>query len=132
MRTMIPTTELAQTEARLPRWMVGLAALGTLAALASAHVRLGAGFALGAGLAILSYRWLHQAVEALMSAGEARPPASLLVKILVRYPLAFLTVYFFYKTGWLPFQAILGGLFVPLGGVLVESLVLVRNGLRQH
>jgi hypothetical protein len=49
---------------------------------------------------------------------------------LVRYPLAFAAVYFFYKTGWLPFQAILAGLFVPLGGVLIESVALIRDGLK--
>ena len=120
--------DLAQAEARLPRWMMGLAAAGTFGILLFARLQLGAAFAVGAALAILNYRWLHQAVEALMSSGQRRPPATLYVKILVRYPLAFAAIYVFYKTGWLPFRAILAGLFVPLGGVLIESLVLLRQG----
>jgi hypothetical protein len=123
-------TDLAQAEARLPRWMLALAGVGTLGILVSTHVRFGAGFAVGSGLAILSYLWLHQAVEALMSGGQVRPPAGVFAKILVRYPLAFVAVYLFYKTGWLPFQAILAGFFVPLGGVLIESVGLIRDGLK--
>jgi hypothetical protein len=122
--------DLAQAEARLPRWMLAVAGVGTLGILVSTHVRFGVGFAVGAGLAILSYLWLHQGVEALMSEGRIRPSAALLAKILIRYPLAFAVVYLFYKTRWLPFQAILAGLFVPLGGVLVESIALIRDGLK--
>ena len=122
--------DLAQAEARLPRWMVGLACAVTMGILLFGHARFGAGFALGSALAILNYFWLHQAVEALMSGGQVRPPAAVFAKILVRYPLAFAAVYLFYKTGWLPFQAILAGLFVPLGGVLIESVALIRDGLK--
>ena len=122
--------DLTQAEARLPRWMLTVAGVGTVTILASCHLRSGAGFAVGAGLAILSYLWLHQGVIALMSGGRVRPSAGMLAKIIIRYPLAFAVVFLFYKTGWLPFQAILAGLFVPLGGVLVESLALVRAGLK--
>ena len=124
------TMDLTQAEARLPRWMLALAGAGTLGMLLSTHVRFGTGFAVGAGLGILSYLWLHQAVDAMMSGGRARPSAAVLAKMLVRYPLAFGVVYLFYKTGWLPFQAILAGLFVPLGGVLIESIALIHGALK--
>jgi len=65
-----------------------------------------------------------------MSAGEVRPPKRVLAKFFVRYPLAFAAVYLFYRTGWLPATAILAGLFVPVGGVLIEAVVLLRDGLR--
>jgi hypothetical protein len=65
-----------------------------------------------------------------MSAGEVRPPKRALAKFFVRYPLAFAAVYLFYRTGWLPATAILAGLFVPVGGVLIEAVVLLRDGLR--
>lgn len=132
MRPTTPVTDLARLEMHLPRLMLGLAAAGTLGILLSARLTLGAGFALGAGLAILNYRWLHQAVEALMTAGQTRPPRTLYAKFLLRYPLAFAAIFIFYKTGWLPFRAILAGLFVPLGAVLIESLILVRNGWKIH
>ena len=120
--------DLTQSEARLPRWMVGLAGAVGAGILLSGHVRFSAGFALGSGLAILNYLWLHQAVEALMSAGQARPARRVLAKFFLRYPLAFAGVYLFYKTGWLPVEAILAGLFVPVGGVLIEAMVLLRAG----
>jgi hypothetical protein len=122
--------DLTQAEARLPRWMMGLACAVTVGVLSLGHVRFGAGFAVGAGLAILSYLWLHQAVEALMSAGQVRPPKRVFAKVFVRYPLAFAAVYLFYRTGWLPATAILAGLFVPVGGVLIEGVILIRDGLK--
>ena len=126
-----PTMDLAQAEARLPRWMLALAGAGTLGILLSTHVRFGAGFAVGSGLGILNYLWLHHIVEALVNAGRVRPPKTALAKVFVRYPLMFAGVYLFYKSGWLPFTAILAGFFVPVGGVLIEALVLLRDGWKE-
>lgn len=125
-----PAMDLTQAEARLPRWMVALAAAGTLGVLLFAHVRFGAGFAVGAGLGILNYLWLHEAVAVMMSMGQLRPATAMFAKILLRYPFAFGVAYLFYVTGWLPVQAILAGLFVPLGGALIESVALIRAGLK--
>ena len=110
--------------------MVGLACAVTMGILLFGHARFSAGFALGSALAILSYFWLHQIVEALMSAGQTRPPKRVLAKVFVRYPLAFAAVYLFYRTGWLPATAIVAGLFVPVGGVVIESALLIRHGLK--
>ena len=122
------TTDLGRAEARLPRWMLAIAGVGTLGILLSARLRFGVGFAVGSGLGILNYLWLHNIVEALANAGTVRPPKSVLAKVLVRYPLMFAGVYLFYKSGLLPFTAILAGLFVPVGGVLIESVLLIRDG----
>lgn len=110
--------------------MAGWAFAGSTAALASGHGRFAAGFTLGAALSILNYFWLHQAVESLFNAGRARVPKSALAKFAVRYPLAFAGVYLFYRTGWLPFAAILAGLFVPVAGILAEAVLQIREGLR--
>ena len=130
---MMQTTEvmdLEKAEARLPRWMLALAGLGTLGTLLFAHFKFGAGFALGSGLGILNYIWLHNIVEALVNAGKMRPPKSALFKVVVRYPLMLAGVFLFYKTGWLPVTAILAGLFVPVGGVLIEAIVLLFEGAK--
>jgi predicted outer membrane lipoprotein len=87
------------------------------------------GFALGAALGILNYYWLHEAVEALAKAGLSRVPKSLVAKFLIRYPLAFGLVIFFFKTGWLPSMSILAGLFVPVAGILIEAIVQLVDGL---
>jgi hypothetical protein len=127
----IQIRELARAEARLPRWMMACAIAGLLATLLRGQVRFAAGFALGAALAILNYYWLHQAVVALMAAGQSRLPKRLVAKFLIRYPLAFAGVLAFYWTGWLPFTAILAGFFVPVAGVLIEAVLQLREGLRQ-
>ncbi len=166
-------TDLAKAEQRLPRWMLGCATVGLLAALLMGQGRFGLGFALGAALAILNYYWLHEAVETLMGDGRrglsppdeerlspparaekltaagrgglsspdeerlsppvpatvrARVPKSAVAKFLVRYPLAFGAVFAFYKTGWLPFVAVLAGFFVPVAGVLVEAFIQLVEG----
>lgn len=122
------TMDLERTEARLPRWMLALTFAGTIGILLSTHIRFGAGFAIGSGLGILNYLWLHHIVEALVNAGQVRPPRTALAKVFVRYPLMFAGVYFFYRSGLLPFTAILAGFFVPVGGVLIEAMVLLREG----
>lgn len=127
----IQTPDVARAEARLPRWMMACALVGTVAALLSGHARAAAGFALGASLGILNYHWLHNAIATLFNAGPARVPKRVLAKFVVRYPLAFTAVYLFYRTGWLPMAATLAGLFVPVGGVLLEAIVQLREGLRR-
>jgi hypothetical protein len=119
--------DVARAEARLPRWMMAWALMGSGAALLAGEIRVAVGFALGAVLAILNYLWLHQAIESLFAAGHARPTRTVLARFVVRYPLAFASVYLFYRTGWLPFAAVLAGLFVPVGGVLIEALVQLRK-----
>ena len=126
----IQTLEPVRVEARLPRWMMALALVGGLASLLTGHVQMAAGFVLGAALAILNYFWLHQVVVALMTAQESRPSKWVFAKFLIRYPLAFAGVWLFYRTGWLPFVAILAGLFVPLAGVLIEGVIQLAEGLR--
>jgi len=123
------TTDLQRAEARLPRVMAALGAVGTLAFLLAARPRFAAAFALGAALALLNYLWLHHIVEALVNAGRVRPSKAALAKVVVRYPLMFAALYVFYKTGWLPFTAVLAGLFVPVAAVILEALLLLRHSI---
>ncbi len=127
----IQAPELARAEARLPRWMIAVALLGTLAALLGGDARVAAGFALGSALAILNYHWLHQAIETLFDLRRPGIPKRVVLKFAVRYPLAFGGVYVFYRTGWLPFLPILAGLFVPVIAVLIEAVFQIREGLQQ-
>lgn len=128
---MMPTPDqsldLVRAEARLPRLMVSVAIAMTLVALATGHFRFGAGFAFGAALAILNFRWLHQAIANLFTASQTKVPRWVIAKFALRYPLAFATLFLFYKTGWLPFPAILAGLFVPVVGVLIEGVIQIRK-----
>jgi len=125
----IQIQELARAEARMPRWMVLCALLALTIILLCGQFTIAMGFALGAGLGILNYYWLHEAVEVLANAGQARVPKLLVAKFLLRYPLAFGLVFFFFKTGWLPPMSILAGLFVPVVGLLIEAIVQLGDGL---
>jgi hypothetical protein len=127
---MIQARDLDQAEARLPRWMAVAAVLGTLAVLVSGRGRTAAGFALGAGLAMVNYYWLHQAIDTLFSLDHPKLQKLVVLKFLMRYPLVFAGLYVFYHTGWLPFAAILAGLFVPVAAVLMEAVVQIRAGLK--
>jgi hypothetical protein len=120
---------LDSAASRLPRWMAGVSVGGTLAALLSGHTRWAGGFALGASIAMLAYRWLHQAVAVALDGGSSRPPSGTMTKLFLRYPLALGVVAFFYWTGWLSLSGVITGLFVPLAGALVECLTLVGRSL---
>ena len=128
----IQIPDLARAEARLPRWMVLCGAVALIVMLLYRQVMIAVGFSLGAALGILNYYWLHEAVVALSMAGEARIPRLLVAKFLIRYPLAFGVVIFFFKTRWLPPMAILAGLFVPVAGLLIEAIVQIGGGLASH
>jgi hypothetical protein len=125
----IQIPELARAEARMPRWMMLCALLALTIILLCGQFTMAMGFALGAGLGILNYYWLHEAVRVLANGGQSRVPKLLVVKFLLRYPLAFGLVFFFFKTGWLPPMSILAGLFVPVAGLLIEAIVQIGDGL---
>ncbi|PYV19697.1 MAG: hypothetical protein DMG21_00695 [Acidobacteria bacterium] len=122
---------LDRAEARLPRWMAAAAALVTGGALAIGHARFAAGFALGALVAILGYSWLHQAIERALTFSQGRLPKGLIAKLAVRYPLLLGAVFLFYRTGWLPFDAVLAGLMVPVAGAMLECFNQVGGALRR-
>jgi hypothetical protein len=125
----IQTPELARAEARMPRWMLLCGFLALTVILLYGLYRIAISFALGAALGILNYYWLHEAVEALVKAGQSRIPNSVVAKFLIRYPVAFGLVLLVFKTGWLPPMAILAGLFVPVAGVLIEAIIQLGDGL---
>jgi hypothetical protein len=130
IQTTDPAHDIARAEARLPWLMGAIAFVATLGVVVTGHVRAGGGLAFGAALAILNYRWLHQATSNLFAAGQTRVPKMVVAKFALRYPLAFASLFLFYKTEWLPFTAILAGLFVPVGGILIEAMLQLREGLR--
>jgi|SRR5579872_3049008 len=127
---MLHRGTLEQAEARLPRWMAGIAAAGTALFFALGHARAAAGFALGAAIAIIGYNWLHQIVVALVEQSGARPSRLLIGKLLIRYPLAVVAVFIFYREAWLPFEAVLAGLFIPAAGAIAESLYQIGSAFR--
>jgi ATP synthase I chain len=107
--------------------MAGLTVAGMVVALLLGEIRTAAGFGLGAGVALFGYSWLHNAVVKLMDAGSERPSKLMLGKFAVRYPLAIVAIFIVYRENWLPYEAVLAGLFVPVAGAVAESLYQVSS-----
>jgi ATP synthase I subunit len=110
--------------------MAAAAALVGSVALTTGHARFAGGFALGSLVAILGYSWLHQAIQRALAFSPGRLPKGLIVKFAVRYPLLLGVVFLFYRTRWLPFNAVLAGLMVPVAGALLECFYQVGEALR--
>ena len=111
-----------QIERRLLGWMIVLGAAATLVVAALWHVTFAAGIATGAAIAILGYVWLLEALSAALGSEAARFTKGLVIKLVIRYPILVGVLYLFYRTKWLPVEAVLAGLFVPLAGGVVECL----------
>ncbi len=126
---IVQTPELARAEARMPRWMALCGVLGVIAILLYRRLGGAVGFGLGAALGVLNYYWLHEAVQVLTRAGQSQIPKLLVAKFLIRYPLAFGLVIFFFKTRWLPPMAVVAGLFIPVAGALIEAIIQLAEGL---
>lgn len=124
------TPDLERAEAHMPRWMFGFAAAGTGVCAIVGEWRAAAGFALGAGLGILGYFWLHETAVALLGTGSPKGSRSLGAKLVLRYLLMAAVIYFGQRTGWMPVLAIFAGLLVPGAGVFAESISLIRDGLK--
>lgn len=123
-------TALEGAEVRLPRWMGAIALVGILVLLLLGQGVMAGAFALGAGISILGYRWLAQAVKAALSAGNRGVPRRVVVNLALRYPIAFGAVLVFYETHWLPYIGVMAGLFVPFAGALLESVNLLSRLIR--
>jgi hypothetical protein len=116
-----------QTETRLLVWMSAIALPVTLGTLADGHPKFAGGFAIGAAVALLGYLWLRDLAASALNSGNGRLPKRLVFKLIIRYPLLFGTLYFFYRTNWLPIWAVLGGLSTPLASGVVEGLYQVQG-----
>ena len=126
------TTDLPEIRVRMLRWMVGLSILGVVVILADGRFQVALAFAIGAALGVLNFYWLWQTGLVLMEVQTARVPRMTVLLIILRYPLAFAGLFIIYYNRWLSPLPVIAGLLVPGGGVLVESLLLVRKDLRRN
>lgn len=115
---------------RLPRWIAGVSAATVIGSLLAGQGRFAAGLALGCGVALVGYWWLHRGIRAAFDSGSARAPLGVFVRLALRYPVAIGAVLLFDRTGWLPARAVMAGLFAPVAGVLIECAVLAAQSLR--
>jgi len=140
----IPAPEaelLAGTERRIHRAMVALGAAGTILCWLWRGWGWGAGFAIGAVLSALNFRWMTTAVHALADAASGQTAASakplrrsagVWVRFLFRYALIGLAGYAIFKSSFISLEAFFLGLFLFIAAILAEICYQVYCAFRSE
>ena len=122
-------------ERRVEFSTLGLGILASLIFFFARGWRDAAGILAGAALGWVNYRWLKQAMNwmARLAAEQADAPAvripkSTYVKFFGRYALIIAVLYGIFSNSLLPAAAVIGGLFAPVGAVLLEALYQLITG----
>ena len=105
--------------------MLAIAGAGTMAALVWRGWKVGAGFALGAAISWINFRWLKHAVDSL-SGKRARPRLAVLAGF--RYLLLGGVAYAILRYSSISLRATLAGLFVSVTAVIAEIFFEVVYG----
>ena len=136
----IPAPEaelLAGTERRIHRAMVALGAAGTIVCLLWRGWGWGAGFAIGAVLSALNFRWMATAAHALGDAASsqiapARPRRGVVARFVLRYALIGLAGYAIFKSSFISLGAFFLGLFLFIAAILAEICYQVYCAFRSE
>ena len=110
---------------RIFKVTLAVAGAGSMAALAWRGWRVGAGFALGAAISWINFRWLKHAVDSL-SGKRARPRLAVLAGF--RYLLLGGAAYVILRYSSISLGATLAGFFVSVTAVIVEIFFEVVYG----
>jgi len=122
----IPDDEFYErVTSRIFKVTLAISGAGTMAALAWRGWRLGAGFALGAAISWINFRWLKHAVDSL-SGKRARPRLAVLAGF--RYLLLGGVAYAILRYSSISLRGTLAGLFVSVTAVIVELFFEVVYG----
>ena len=114
---------------RIFKVTLAIAGAGTVAALAWRGWRVGAGFALGAAISWLNFRWLKHAVDSLSGKRAQRAPRPRLAVLAgFRYLLLGGVAYVILRYSSISLVATLAGLFVSVTAVIVEIFFEVVYG----
>jgi hypothetical protein len=133
----------AAAERRIELLTLGIGAAGTVGAVFLWSVSAGAGFATGAALSWINFRWMKQGIGALArlsaaqeGAEKIKVPPSVYFKFLGRYALLIVAAYVIlrgFKFGEFALLSVLAGLFAVVAATLVEMVEqLFRGGRVPH
>ncbi|MBI1750648.1 MAG: ATP synthase subunit I [Acidobacteria bacterium] len=118
-----------RAERRIARLTLVLGAAAAVAVAAAFSPRAGLGVFTGAVLAWINFRWLRQAIDALVwlsagQPGEARPRISawVYIKFFARYALMAAVIYVMVKYFDVPVLGLLAGLFSLGAAAMTESI----------
>jgi len=125
---MIDDQFFEHARTRISKAMLAIAAVGLIGASAWRGWTYGAGFALGAAVSWLNFRWIKQIVDAL---GDSRPPKKRVAILAgLRYALLGGGSYVILRYSSINLIAAMVGLFVSVAAVIIEicfELVYARN-----
>lgn len=124
----------ARATRRIERWVAALALSGAAAALIWGGWRAAGGFALGAAISWLNFRWMKRLVDAL-GGGPARPRGRVAMLFGLRYLILASGAYVILRFSAMSLPALFAGIFVAVAAVLAEivfELLYARNGTVDH
>lgn len=119
----------ARAERRIARLTLILGAAGSVAVAAAFSPRAGLGVLTGTVLAWINFRWLQQAIDALVRVSSAQPGAAkpristwVYIKLFARYALMGVVIYVMVHYFDVPILGLLVGLFSLGAAALTESI----------
>jgi hypothetical protein len=121
--------------ARMGRFMLALGILASVALLVAFGWQMGAGFAVGAAVAVINFYWLKRAVGALAERGTqpgaGKPSRGVLVRFGLRYLLVGLAVYVIFGSSSLSLYGLFAGLSLPVAAVGCEAAYEIYAAMRR-
>jgi len=110
---------------RIPRFMVGLALVFSLAAWLRFGWRTALGFFCGCAIAYLNFYWLDRVVTALADratqSGRKQSSGGVVFRFLVRYFLMAAAAYVIFTVSRASLYGLLAGLFLPVAAIACEA-----------
>jgi small-conductance mechanosensitive channel len=110
---------------RIPRFMILLAVVFTVAAWLRFGWRVALGFACGCAIAYLNFHWLERVVTALADrvtrTGQAQSGRGVVLRFLLRYLLMALAAYAIFSVSPASLYGLFAGLFLPVAGIACEA-----------
>lgn len=110
---------------RIPRFMLGLAAVFAAMAWWRFGGRIALGFVCGCAVSYLNFHWLERVVMALVDratqTGRAQSSSGIVFRFLLRYFLMALAAYAIFSVSPASLYGLFAGLFLPVAGIACEA-----------
>lgn len=133
-QVQIDETFYVQIYHRLVRIMIALALAGSVAVWLRYGGKNALVFFAGSLIALLNFHWLKRTLDAIGERLEAtgRTPSSwgVVIRFLLRYVLIAATAYVILKSTTNSLYGFFGGLFLPVGAILIEAVYETYKALR--
>ena len=116
--------EPAAVERRVWRSLFAVIVIAVIVSAMLADLKFTLGLALGGGLAVFNFKWLHGSLRAILSVGSAKTPPGTAMKFIFRWMVIAAIAYIAIGTGYFEGTAIVAGLFAPAIVAIIEAAYL--------